>query len=86
MEVPITQFRRNLFSLIEQAQAGAEVWVTHKGKRLRIVPEAPAGDRFSRLTKMQICNPAFGDLEDPALKAEMLAEMEKAWQQDWESL
>jgi prevent-host-death family protein len=40
MEVPITQFRREIFSLVNQALDGGEVWVTHKGRRLKIVLKA----------------------------------------------
>ena len=33
MEVSITQFRRDIFSLVNQALDGGEVWFTHKGRR-----------------------------------------------------
>jgi antitoxin (DNA-binding transcriptional repressor) of toxin-antitoxin stability system len=84
MEVPITQFRRNLFALMNQALEGKEVWVTHKGQRLRIVPEKPPGDRLSRITPMQVLVDENFDMNDPAFKAEWLAEMEKEWEKDWD--
>jgi len=83
MEVPITQFRRKIFDLMNQAMAGGEVWVTHKGHRFRISPENQPADRLSRITPLEVLNPQTPDIEDPALKTEMLAEMEKAWQADW---
>jgi antitoxin (DNA-binding transcriptional repressor) of toxin-antitoxin stability system len=86
MEIPITQFRRQLFALVEQALAGSEVWVAHKGKRLRILPEHPPGDRLSRIVPMEICNPKFTTLADPAQKAEMLALLRKGWEEDWKRL
>lgn len=86
MEVPITQFRREIFSLVNQALEGAEVWVTHKGRRFKIVPEGKPVSRLSRITPMDIINPDAPDLNDPAFKAEMLAEMEKAWERDWSIL
>lgn len=83
MEVPITQFRQKLFDLVNQALDGKEVWVSHKGRRLRLVPEH-SPSKLSRITPMQILIPADFDLNDPAFKAEMLAEMEKEWGRDWE--
>jgi prevent-host-death family protein len=86
MEVPITKFRREIFSLVNQAMAGGEVWVTHKGQRFRIVPDKKALSRLSRITPLDILNPDGPDLNDPALKAELMAEMEKAWEKDWSIL
>ena len=83
MEVPITQFRQRLFDLVNQALDGKEIWVTHKGRRVRIVPE-DAPSKLSRVTPMQILIPDDFDLDDPAFKDEMLAEMEQEWQSDWE--
>lgn len=78
MEVPITQFRREIFSLVNQALDGGEVWVTHKGRRLKIVPEGKPVSRLSRITPMQIVN--AGGPSD----ADILAEMTRSWEADWE--
>jgi hypothetical protein len=86
MEVPITQFRREIFDLMNQAMTGGEIWVTHKGMRFRIAPEGQATGRLSKITPLEILNPQAPDLNDPALKAEMMAEMEKAWESDWSVL
>lgn len=86
MEVPITQFRKQIFDLVNRVSAGEELWVTHKGRRFRIAPEGQPVSRLSRVTPMEILNPAAPDLNDPAFKAEMLAEMEKAWEADWSIL
>jgi antitoxin (DNA-binding transcriptional repressor) of toxin-antitoxin stability system len=86
MNVPITQFRKQIFDLVNRATAGEEVWVTHKGRRFRIAPESQPVSRLSRITRMEILNPEAPDLNDPALKAEMMAEMEKAWESDWSNL
>ena len=83
MEVPITQFRRQIFSLVNQALEGEELWVTHKGRRLKIVPEGKPVSRLSRITPMEVmADPAF-DMNDPVFKAEWLAEMEREWEKDW---
>jgi antitoxin (DNA-binding transcriptional repressor) of toxin-antitoxin stability system len=80
MEVPISQFRREIFSLVNQALEGEEVWVTHKGRRVRIAPEAPPADRLSRITPMQILSPGSNLLNNQ----ELLAEMTSLWEADWE--
>ena len=82
MEVPITQFRQKLFDLVNQALEGRKLG-SHKGRRLRLVPEH-AASKLSRITPMQILIPEDFDMNDPAFKAKMLAEMEKEWQRDWE--
>jgi hypothetical protein len=86
MEVPITKFRRNIFDFANQALEGNEIWVTHKGRRLKLVPEGQPGSRLSRITPMEVMvDPKF-DMDDPAFKAEWLAEMEKEWEKDWAGL
>ncbi len=84
MEVTITQFRKELFSLVSQAMDGAEVWIKHKGGRVKLMPEKPVTDRFSRATPMRILNPPNVDINDPAFKAQWLAEMEAEWTKDWD--
>lgn len=80
MEVPITQFRRNLFSFIETALDGKEVWVRHRGRRLRLVPEDQPADKLSRITPLEIIASGV-DLEDDSWKVSMT----KAWEQKWDS-
>ncbi len=77
MEVPITQFRQKLFDLVNQALDGKEVWVSHKGRRLRLVPEH-APSKLSRITPMQIIV-SGADLEDDSWKAEMARDWERKW-------
>jgi hypothetical protein len=78
MDVPITQFRRNLFALVDQALEGSDVWITHKGQRLKIVPEGGGSDKLSRITPMEII-PSGVDLEDDSWKQEMMREWERSW-------
>ena len=80
MEVPITQFRREVFTLVNKALDGAEVWVSHKGRRLKLVPEGLPANRLSRITPMEIVNYAEGGLENTGL----MDEMTRAWEADWE--
>ena len=86
MDVTITEFRRQLFSLANQALDGEGVWFTHKGRRIKIVPEDQAASRLSRITPIEIINPEMPNLLDASRKAERMAEMESAWKKDWESL
>ncbi|MGD0940875.1 MAG: hypothetical protein ABR905_14305 [Terracidiphilus sp.] len=86
MDVTITEFRRQLFSLANQALEGEEVWFTHRGRRIKIVPEDQPASRLSRITPIEIINSEMPTLDDVARKAQMMAEMEKAWEKDWESL
>ena len=82
MEVPVTQFRRDLFSLINRALAGEEIWVAHHGRRVRLAPDRPSGSRLSRLTPLEIVNPDAPGLDDRSLQEEM----ERAWTRDWSDL
>ena len=80
MEVPITQFRKDIFALANRALEGETITVAYKGKRLRIVPEIDPKTRFDRLTPLQIINPEFPNLED----VDMLPEMQREWEKDWD--
>lgn len=77
MEVPISQFRRSLFDLVNRALDGKEVWVSHKGRRVRIVPE-DAPSKLDRVTPMQIIAPGV-ELDDDSWKMEMMREWEQKW-------
>ncbi len=75
MEVTITQFRRDLFKLVEQVMAGNEVHVTYKGKSFSLTPDEPV-DRLSRITPL---DGIIGDLDDRPDKEAMRLEWEKDW-------
>jgi antitoxin (DNA-binding transcriptional repressor) of toxin-antitoxin stability system len=85
MEVPITQFRKQIYTLASRALEGEPITIAYKGKRLRVVPEVQEIDpatRFDKLTKLEIVNPEFPDImEDAGMKAEMQAEWEKDWKE-----
>ena len=79
MDVPITQFRRDIFELANRALDGETVTVSYKGKRLRLVPEVEAGSRWEKITPLQIINPASSELDEEKMKAAMWAEIEADW-------
>ena len=78
MELSITEFRRNLFSVVQRAMEGDEVWVKTQGRRFRIVPEGKRPDKLSRITPMQIVA-AGVDLEDDSWKEELMRDWERKW-------
>ncbi len=78
MEVPITQFRREIFSLANNALEGQEVWFTHKGRRLKIVPEGKPVDKLSRITPMDIIADGV-NLNDNSWKEKTMREWERNW-------
>jgi len=82
MEVTATQFRRDLFRLMERAAQGEPVYMTYRSRRFRIMPEEPNLRSFDSLSSIQIVNSAAPDLDDPAWKEEMVRE----WEEDWAGL
>jgi len=78
-EVSITQFRRNLYKLVDKAMDGEDVWFTHRGQRFRIVPEVDTASKLSRITPLDLINPDGPGLEDESWKDEMMREWEKKW-------
>lgn len=82
MEVTITQFRRDIFDLVNQAMEGGELWVTHKGRRFRLSPEKAPGSRLSRITPLEVIYPESSEPSGPSLQEEMA----RAWEKDWSTL
>lgn len=82
MDISITQFRRNLFELVNSALEGNEVWIKHRGARLRIAPEREPGSRLSRVTPLDVINPDASALQDSSMQEEMA----RAWERDWSTL
>jgi hypothetical protein len=78
----ITQFRKELFQLADQALGGEPVAFTHRGVVFQVVPEK----KTSKLNKLvgQPVLAANVDLEQAS--KELSAEMEAAWLEDWSDL
>jgi antitoxin (DNA-binding transcriptional repressor) of toxin-antitoxin stability system len=82
MEVPITQFRRDIFALANRVLDGETITVAYKGRRLQVTTAPTRSDPFAKLEglqPLQIVNPNYPDLDDAELKAEMKKEMEADW-------
>jgi hypothetical protein len=82
MPVPITKFRREIFSLAEAALKGKVVEFVHKGVTFKVTPEKPA-KKLSNITRLQVINPDYG-MESS--ETELLAEMQREWEKDWSEL
>jgi len=82
MDVPISQFRRDLFRLVDQAAEGEPLTITHRGRRFRVLPETPSRQGLEALTPLAIVNPKGPGLDDPAWKEGMIRE----WERDWSEL
>jgi antitoxin (DNA-binding transcriptional repressor) of toxin-antitoxin stability system len=79
MEISITQLRKNLFEVVNQAMEGKQVWVTYKGRRFRIAPEDPPTSRLDRIVPLDLINNSVDD-------SSLLEEMTRAWERDWDEL
>jgi antitoxin (DNA-binding transcriptional repressor) of toxin-antitoxin stability system len=84
MKVTITEFRNNLFKLVEKVIAGESVEFVHQGTTIRlVVPEGANSSKLDRLTPRQITNPEMSEKDHQAaqrqMQAEMLSEIEKDW-------
>ena len=79
VRVTITDFRKDLFKLVERAIAGETVEFVHRDTTIRlVVPEASAS-RLDRLTPRQITNPDAPEDAEQKLKTEMWKEIERDW-------
>jgi hypothetical protein len=78
----ITQFRKELFQLADQAINGEIVQFTYKGVVFQVKPEK----KQSKLEKL-VGQPVLAEGTDllPAEK-QLLAEMEAEWTKDWSDL
>ena len=80
MKVTSTEFRKNLFQLVERALQGEFVEVAHKGRIVRLVP----GDKPSKLARLIPRDTIVGTLADlDKAQAELDAEMRNAWEGKW---
>ena len=79
----ITEFRNNLFKLVEKVIAGESVEFVHRGTTIRLVVPEGRLSKLDRLTQRQISNPEMSveqqQVAERAMQAEMLAEIESDW-------
>jgi antitoxin (DNA-binding transcriptional repressor) of toxin-antitoxin stability system len=81
--VTITEFRKNLFKLVERVIAGESVEFVHQGTTIRLIIPEVRSSKLDRLTPRQISNPEMAEDEQRAaerkLQVEIHAELEKDW-------
>jgi antitoxin (DNA-binding transcriptional repressor) of toxin-antitoxin stability system len=82
MKVTATEFRKNVFQLLESAINGEAVDVSHKGRTIRLLPEEQPS-KLSRLSKRNIL---VGSAEEVDQSLESLNEQsQKDWEVKWQS-
>jgi prevent-host-death family protein len=80
VRVTSTEFRKDLFQIVERALRGEFIEVVHKGRPVRLVP-ADKPNKISRLVQRDTIRGTSGDLDraQEELDAEMLALWESKW-------
>jgi hypothetical protein len=78
----ITQFRRELFQLADQALQGEPVEFVYRGVVFKVTPEIKQS-KLDKLVGQPVLAPGV-DLEQAS--KELLAEMEASWMEDWAAL
>ena len=78
----ITQFRKEIFQLAEQALEGKPVQFVYRGVVFQVTPEKKKS-KLDKLVGQPVLAPGV-DL-DQASK-DLLAEMEESWKEDWSAL
>ena len=81
MKITATEFRRNLFQLMERAMLGELVEVAHKGGVVRLAP-AERATKLSRLVTRDTINGTFEDLARAQEKLD--EEMRSSWEGKWD--
>jgi antitoxin (DNA-binding transcriptional repressor) of toxin-antitoxin stability system len=82
VKVTSTEFRKNLFQIVERAIQGEFVEVLHKGRVVRLVP----GDRPSKMSRLIQRDTIHGTLEDLDRGQQQLDdEMRTSWDQKWDT-
>jgi antitoxin (DNA-binding transcriptional repressor) of toxin-antitoxin stability system len=83
MQVNATEFRRNLFAVLERALEGETVEILYKGSAVRLVP-SNSTSKLARAKRQNtlLCDPDSIVPSDRALSATMEAE----WRKDWKKL
>jgi antitoxin (DNA-binding transcriptional repressor) of toxin-antitoxin stability system len=80
VKVTSTEFRKNLFRIVERALQGEFVEVAHKGRLVRLVP----GDQPSKMSRLIQRDTIRGTPEDLEHgQRELDSEMRTLWEEKW---
>jgi len=80
VKVTSTEFRKNLFQIVERALQGEFVEVMHKGRPIRLVP-AEKPNKMSRLIQRDTIQGTLKDLDRG--QRQLDAEMRMSWEKKW---
>jgi len=83
MKVTITEFRKNLFKLVERVIAGETLEFVHRGITVRLVIPEGTSTRLDRLTPRQVSNPDMTEKAHRAAQRKLQAEMWEEIEKDW---
>ena len=83
MQISVTEFRKNLFQILDRALTGEYIEVTHKGKRVRLMPQ-PIQSKLDRLVNHGSLQCTTEELE--AAEGELSGEMAAAINQELEKV
>jgi antitoxin (DNA-binding transcriptional repressor) of toxin-antitoxin stability system len=83
MKVTATQFRKNLFTILERAVQGEAIDVTYKGSVVRVTPSI-SSSKLARAKRQDtlLCDPDSIVQSDRKL----IEEMDTEWTKDWEKI
>ena len=82
VKVTSTEFRKNLFQIVERAIQGEFVEVVHKGRLVRLVP----GDKPSKMSRLIQRDTICGTPEDLDYAQKQLdTEMRTSWERKWDA-
>ena len=80
MKVSSTEFRKNLFQIVERVLQGDLVEVAHKGRLIHLVPEDKPS-KMSRLVQRDTINGTPEDLERG--QQQLDDEVRNSWETKW---
>jgi prevent-host-death family protein len=82
VKVTSTEFRKNLFQIVERAIQGEFVEVLHKGRVVRLVPrDSPS--KMSRLIQRDTIHGTLADLDRG--QRQLDDEMRTSWDEKWDT-
>jgi antitoxin (DNA-binding transcriptional repressor) of toxin-antitoxin stability system len=82
MTITATDFRKNLFQLVERALNGELIEIVHKNRTIRLAP-TEAKSKMSRLVRRETLSCAPEEF-DRATRVQD-DEMRREWEQKWQS-
>jgi antitoxin (DNA-binding transcriptional repressor) of toxin-antitoxin stability system len=80
--VTVTDFRKNLFQLVERALNGELIEIVHKNRTIRLAPTEPKS-KLSRLVQRDTLNCSPDEFEQAVRDQD--DELRREWERKWQS-